>query len=239
MGQPLYCSAAGSWCVGRERLWWWSHPLPVTQQYRLASMAAWLSSTAISHQSPPSHPLDPSLCSQQQHSPWDCSTTPKLQLPATAPAKEPAYPSEVCMAATRTAWFSFHLDCHRSVVSLSALNISPLTQTIDVGIDLFCWSGTAVCVPSWCSTCTCVWSCVPDVSMERDVLHVHLLLRHFALPNSLLMSLLSKKPIRKLGVISTFFLFLLHGSHPFLPLHPHHHLSPRLLSSLNGTSTDS
>ena len=27
-------------------------------------------------------------------------------------------------------WFSFHLGCHRSAVSLSALNVSPLTQTI-------------------------------------------------------------------------------------------------------------
>ena len=31
-------------------------------------------------QSPPSHPLDLSLCSQQQSSPWDCSTIPKLHL---------------------------------------------------------------------------------------------------------------------------------------------------------------
>ena len=30
-------------------LWWWLHPLCVTQQYGLASMAAWLSSTGISH----------------------------------------------------------------------------------------------------------------------------------------------------------------------------------------------
>ena len=27
-------------------------------------------------------------------------------------------------------WFSFHLGCHRSAVSVSALNVSPLTQTI-------------------------------------------------------------------------------------------------------------
>ena len=33
-------------------------------------------------QSPPSHFLDLSLHSQQQPSPWDCSTTPKFQLPA-------------------------------------------------------------------------------------------------------------------------------------------------------------
>ena len=41
-------------------------------------------------QSPHSHPLNPSLHSQQHHSPWDCSTIPKLQPPATVP-------SRVCM----------------------------------------------------------------------------------------------------------------------------------------------
>ena len=81
-------------------------------------------------QSPPSHPLHPSLHSKQQPLPWDCSTIPKLQLQATVPSREPAYLSRVCMAPTRIVWFSFHLDCHRSVVSLSALNVSPLTQTI-------------------------------------------------------------------------------------------------------------
>ena len=81
-------------------------------------------------QSPPSHPLDLSLCSQQQPSPWDCSTIPKLQLPATVPSKGPTSLSGVCMAVARTVWFSFHLGCHRSAVLLSDLNVSPLTQTI-------------------------------------------------------------------------------------------------------------
>ena len=49
-------------------------------------------------QSPPSHPLDTSLCSQQQPSPEDCSTIPKLWLPATAPSKGSMSLSEVCMA---------------------------------------------------------------------------------------------------------------------------------------------
>ena len=41
----------GCWCwrVARGRLWWWLHPLCMTQQYHLASMAAQLSSTGISH----------------------------------------------------------------------------------------------------------------------------------------------------------------------------------------------
>ena len=81
-------------------------------------------------QSPPSHPLDPSLHSQQQPSPWDCSPIPKLQLSATAPSRGPVSLSRVCMAVARTVWFSFRLGCHRSAVSLSALNVSPLTQTV-------------------------------------------------------------------------------------------------------------
>ena len=81
-------------------------------------------------QSPPSHPLDPSLCSPQQPLPGDCSTIPKLWLPATALSRGSMSLSRVCMAAARTVWFSFHLGCHRSAVSLPALNVSPLAQTV-------------------------------------------------------------------------------------------------------------
>ena len=77
----------------------------------------------FSPQSPPSHPLSLFFRSQQQLSPGDSSTIPKLQLSAAAP-------SGVCMAAARTVCFSFHLGCHRSAVPLSALTVSPLTQTI-------------------------------------------------------------------------------------------------------------
>ena len=95
----------------------------MTQQYRLASMAAQLSSTGISHHNLSPHIPSISLCSQEQPLPWDCSTIPKLQLPATVP-------SRLCLAVARTVCFSFHLGCHRSAVSLSSLNVSPLTQTI-------------------------------------------------------------------------------------------------------------
>ena len=81
-------------------------------------------------QSPPSHLLNPSLHSQQQPLPWDCSTIPKLQLPATAPSTGPVSLSRICMATAKTVCFLFHLSCHKSAVSLSALNISPLTQTL-------------------------------------------------------------------------------------------------------------
>ena len=81
-------------------------------------------------QSSPSHSLNPPLHSQQQPSLWDFSTIPKFQLPAAVPSRRPAYLPGICMAAARTVWFSFHLGCHRSAVSFSALNVSPLTQTI-------------------------------------------------------------------------------------------------------------
>ena len=61
---------------------------------------------------------------------------PKLQHPTTAPSKGPASLSRVRMAAARTVWFSFHSGCHKSTISFSALNVSPLIQTVglDVGI---------------------------------------------------------------------------------------------------------
>ena len=86
MGQPLYCPAAHAGVWG-ESLWWWLHPLCMTLQYRLASMAAWLSSTGISHHSPLPH--IPSTClSTVNSSPhpgiasqsWNSSSQP-LHLP--------------------------------------------------------------------------------------------------------------------------------------------------------------
>ena len=81
-------------------------------------------------QSPPSPPPNSPLHSQQQPLPWDCSTIPKLQLPPLPLSGDLHFCLGVCMAVARTVQFSFHLGCHRSAVSLSALNVSPLTQTI-------------------------------------------------------------------------------------------------------------
>ena len=39
------------------------------------------------------------------------------------------------------------------------------------------WSGTRVCCQLVFCMNFCVWRSIPDVSMERDVLHIHLLLR--------------------------------------------------------------
>ena len=48
---------------------------------------------------------------------------------------------------------------------------------------LFLWSGTPVCSQLAFYMHFCVWRCIP-VSVERDVLHIHLLLHHLVLQNS-------------------------------------------------------
>ena len=126
IGQPHYCSAAEE----RERLWWWP-----PRTHDSAVLPCFHGCLAFLHGdfppwSPPSHPLNLSLHSQQQPSPWHCSTVANLQLPATAPSRRPAFLPGICMAVARIVWFSFHLCCHRSAVSLSALNVSSLTQSI-------------------------------------------------------------------------------------------------------------
>ena len=48
---------------------------------------------------------------------------------------------------------------------------------------LFHWSGTPVHSQLVFCMHFCVWRCIPDVSMERGVPHIHLLLRHLVLPS--------------------------------------------------------
>ena len=90
MGQPLYCSAAdaGMW---REAM-----VMAPSSMCDSGVSPCFHGCLAFLHrhfppQSPPSHPLDPSLHTQHQPLPWDCSTIPKLQLPASAPSRRPAF----------------------------------------------------------------------------------------------------------------------------------------------------
>ena len=86
-------------------------------------------------QSPPSHPLGPSLSSQQQPSPWDCSTylNSSSQLRHLLKDQHPCRGTYGC---GKDCLISVHSGCHKSTISLSALNVSPLIQTVglDVGI---------------------------------------------------------------------------------------------------------
>ena len=123
-------------CSERER--GWLHPLRVTQQYLLASMAAWFSSTVTPPpQSPPSHPL--LYLFSVNSSPRPGSAPQSLN----SSSQLLCLPEDQCYC-LRYVWLQqglsdslFHLGCHRSTVSLSALNVSPLTQTITLmwGLD--------------------------------------------------------------------------------------------------------
>ena len=89
MGQPLCCSAADGM---REAI-----VMAPPPTHDSAASPCFHGYGAFLHrhfppQSPPSHPLLLPLHSQQQPSPWDCSTIPELHLPATAPSRGPASP---------------------------------------------------------------------------------------------------------------------------------------------------
>ena len=51
----------------------------------------------------------------------------------------------------------------------------------------FHWSGTVICSKLVFCRHFCVWRCIPDISMERGVLHIHLLLLHLALSHFLIL----------------------------------------------------
>ena len=53
---------------------------------------------------------------------------------------------------------------------------------------IFCWSDTPVCSQLVFCMNICVWRCIPDVSMERDILYTHLLLHHLVCLSSLVQS---------------------------------------------------
>ena len=90
----------------------------------------------------PSGPLGPSVLSQQQTSPWECSTIPMLQFPATVPSRGPVSLSGVRMAVTRIvcvilipfrlsqiSCFTLSLKCFFSILNnCPAVGIGPLLQ---------------------------------------------------------------------------------------------------------------
>ena len=85
-------------------------------------------------QSPTSHPLDPSLHSQQQPLCWDCSTVPKLQLSGAVPSRGPTSLSGLCMAAAKTVLIPYRLPKNsRFTLSLKSFSSNP-DSCPDVGI---------------------------------------------------------------------------------------------------------
>ena len=139
-----------------------------------------------------------------------------LQLPVTVLSRESTF---LWLQQRLSLWYSFHLDRHRSAVSLSLkcfpivpnncpmwlpglllqfphppradpvlltlLFFSYFLHPTDLCMGLyilFHWSGTPACSQLVFCKHFCVWRCIPDVSMERDVLHIHLLLSHLFSP---------------------------------------------------------
>ena len=100
MGQSLYCSAADA--CGERGYGDGTTPLHDSAVSPCSHGCLAFLHRHFPPQSPPSHRLSSSLCSQQQPSPWDCSTIPKLQLPAAAPSRGPVLLSGICMAVART-----------------------------------------------------------------------------------------------------------------------------------------
>ena len=124
-------------CGGREAMWW-LHLLHMTQLYYSASMAAWLSSTGISH-----HDLLPHIPSIRL-SAVNSSSCPGIAPQSLNSSSQPLrLPGDLCpwLGCVRLqqglSWFSFHLGCHRSAVSLPALTVSPLPQIVALmwGLD--------------------------------------------------------------------------------------------------------
>ena len=111
--------------------------------------------------SPPSHPLDPALCSQQQLLPWTEGLDPCLSFPTCWGQASPSntlvfHPSSFVLPSF--AWFYIFFSTGQ--ILLMAL--------------------------SWCSACTSrSEGVIPDGSLERDVLHIHLLLCHLLYSTSI------------------------------------------------------
>ena len=101
IGQPLYCSSANAGMLGREAM-----VMAPTPTHDSAVSPCFHDCWAFLHRhfppQSPTHPLNPSLHSQQQPSPRDCSTIPQFQLPATVPSRRSAFLSGVSMAAAKT-----------------------------------------------------------------------------------------------------------------------------------------
>ena len=214
---PLYCSAANAGVGGGERLWWWFHPLCMTQQYLFASMAVRLSSTGSSHHSLLTH--IPSIPLSTVNSITHLGIAPQSLNYSPQPLYHLGY---VCMGKDCLILIPFRL-LQISCFSLglkwfssdrqswcgdgTPAAVPPLTEGRSTPINtpsfppssfilpsflwvyiyiLFCWSGTPVCSQLAFCKHFCVWRCIPDVSMKRDVFHVHLLLHHLAPPKDYL-----------------------------------------------------
>ena len=95
-------SSGQCWCIGERGYGNCSTPTHDSAELPFFHGSPPFLHRHVPPQSPHSHPLHPPLHREQQPLPWDCSTLPKVQLPATAPSREPASLSRGYMAPRRT-----------------------------------------------------------------------------------------------------------------------------------------
>ena len=187
----------------------------MTQQYRLACMAAWLSSTGISHRDLLSH--IPSI----HFSAVSSSPRPGIAPQSLTSSSQLLHlRGELCpyqgyiwlwqglilipFRVPQISCFTLSLKCFSSdpdncpqsgdetpaSVPPPAEGRSRPTDTPVFPPSSFCvvlhtlfqWSGIPVCSQLVFCKHLCVSRCIPDVSVERDVLHIHLFLLHLVLP---------------------------------------------------------
>ena len=135
-GQPQLFSSQCWQCEERS---YSDGPTPYMWLFSIA-LTPWLPIFLRRHfplQFSPSGPLGPCLHSQQQTSPWDCSTIPMFQLPATVPSKGPVSLSRVHMAAVRiicVIFIPFRLS-HISCFTLSFKCFSSVPKNCPDGRD--------------------------------------------------------------------------------------------------------
>ena len=177
----------------------------MTQQYRLASMAAWLSSTGISPHNLLPHILLIHLHNQQQPSPLDCSTIPKFQLPSAMPSRGPVSPVQdmygwdkdclilIPFRLPQNNRFTLNLKCFSSdsdncpdvgigpllqfpylpmagpfLLTLLFFPLVPSPYQVLLG-SIYSFPLVSTPVHSQLVFCMkfCVWSCIPDASVEK------------------------------------------------------------------------
>ena len=125
MGQPPYCSVAYAGLCGERgcgdgaACFAWASSIPCFQD-RLAFLHRHFPS-----RSPPSHPLHPSLCGQQQPLPWEEPSTPA---PSSCAFRGTCLSVQGMYVARTVTLLPFRLP--QISCSRSALNVSPLTQTV-------------------------------------------------------------------------------------------------------------
>ena len=221
MGQPPYCSAAYAGLCGERGCG------------DGAARFAWASSTPLLPGPPGFPPQALPITISSLTSPRSISLQSAAAL-ALGLLQEPSTPAPSSCAFRGTCLSVQGMYVARTVTLLpfrlpqiscsrSALNVSPLTQTVawlwgsdpasvslpaegrsspantpgfplsSYALPSFTWFSiffsmgqVLLSALNWCSGCASVWRCIPDVSMERDVPHIHLLLHHLVLIDSFL-----------------------------------------------------